>query len=167
MDCRSDCRSPAALSATKTRQLSQPRVSTSRTKLQDVGANRRVGGPFEPIPQDRHMELHRTATDLKRQQVTADRFEGSAAGGCVQMRQRFSVLPGKRARQVGHLEVCVALRLVFAGFEIEEAEGDLASDPNPESMAKGISSSTISVPRQASTSSPCLKTIRNPSGVGM
>ncbi|WHO82607.1 hypothetical protein [Rhizobium leguminosarum] len=35
------------------------------------------------------MELHRTATDLERQQVTADRFEGSAAGGCVQMRQRF------------------------------------------------------------------------------
>lgn len=75
------------------------------------------------------MELHRTATDLERQQVTADRFEGSAAGGCVQMRQRFSVLPGKRARQVGHLKVFVALRLVFAGFEIDEAEGDLASEP--------------------------------------
>jgi hypothetical protein len=84
----------------------------------------------------------------------------------VQMRQRFSVLPGKRARQVGHLKVFVALRLGFAGFEIDEAEGIWPVNPKPESMAEGMSSSTISVPKRA-RSPPCLKTIRNPSGVGM
>jgi hypothetical protein len=113
------------------------------------------------------VKLHRTATDLERQQVTADRFEGRASGGRVQMRQRPFILPGKRARQVVHLKVSVALRLVFADLEIKEAEGDPTRETESRKMAEGMSSSTISVPRRASTSSPCLKTIRNPSDVGM
>jgi len=105
------------------------------------------------------------ATDLERQQVTADRFEGSAAGGGVQMRQRFSVLPGKRARQVGHLKVFEALRLVFAGFEIEEAEGDLASEPEARKHGRRY----VFIDHQRSQTGKHVVSLshRNPSGVGM
>lgn len=90
------------------------------------------------------MELHRTMTNLERQKMTASGFEGSASGSCVQMRQRLSVLPGKRARHDRYLKVFVGFRLVFEGFEIEEAEGV----------------STASAPRRTMKISPRLKTPR-------
>lgn len=83
------------------------------------------------------------------------------------MRQRLSMFPGERARYVGHLKVFVGLRLVLAGFEIEEAEGDPASESEAGNHGRNQSSSTIGAPRRASMSSPCLKPIRNPPGVGM
>ncbi|PDS47524.1 hypothetical protein CO662_34490 [Rhizobium anhuiense] len=81
---------------------------------------------------------------------------------CVQIRQRLSVLPGKKARQVGPLKVLVTLRLVLEGFEIKEAEGDPTCEPKARKMAEGMSPRAIGVPRPASTSSPCLKTMGIP-----
>jgi len=68
------------------------------------------------------------------------------------MRQRLSFLPRKRARQVGHLKVFIGLRLVFAGFEIEEAERGMASEPESRKHGEGMSSSAISLARRASES---------------